>query len=1611
MLHILMVDDDELFLETVQKNLERQKERDEAVFRVFGATTPEAALEIAGEPSLMLDVLLIDVNLNARIDGIELMTELQSRHSDSDTIVFTGFDDQETGQRAFEMGAYRYLVKPVKPSELALILLRLSQQRSIQRERNWLKVLTDVAEKSQRATSKQEVASIIVEGGHQLGFQRARLWWTSKDGKSLELAAHVGSPEIDCTPPITLSISDSRHAQEIIETSEAAFFDDSKLGPTDLERILGEDNFRTPVGEWAGIALRSGERLLAILILDNQNAPHRYSTEQRKLISLFGQQAAVAIEKAHLFELEQQKSRELAMLNQIGQQITSKAAEDLDTLLLDLREKIGEFVDVSNFLIVLKDEDIQKLDVRLQFEHNQQCRRRWVNLDHGLVGYMISANEEIFEPEGTIGFLKRYGLKRRGPRAKSWLGVPLRVAEKAIGALAVQSYTHKHAFTLDQKRFLSAVADTIAGAIRAAWAREKEAAAARRLEGLQRISIELMSLADESDELFWHAVLTAATADYGLQFNRAMLFMLERGSQELKGVNGVGELDSKAAGKSWEKDNNRGVDFERYLQEKRGGKLKPTPVEVAVKSLTLNADFEGSCLQQALEKGLRKIVTADQAADALPETFIQVFGLTNYAVLPLRAANRTLGVIIVDNIHNRYPLQSDHLEQLENLLVQSALVFQNVQQRRIRDTILDTNYQVVSKAAHVALQETLEHICIAVKKVCEADSVVIYPLASGEPRYDQSAIAAIGLKEGKPTTDKIRQHGVTAHVLKRGTLLVPSVAESSLSFGNKPLKRHSFIERENVQAFLGIRIKDAVSSDVIGAIYLNYSYPRQFTDRDRQVAEMFAGMAATAIRTTREAEKSRSDLAKISQLGEASRQELIILQRVLEESLVSDTSEDKLIPVILHAAHGLLDQPEAQIALLVRTWTPPAKNDEEPQEIQMQYYLKPSGELVMKTEPDVFRGISGQVMQNGIAKLVRDIESEEIGKYYYGANGTHKSELDIPIQSGRQVIAVLNAEHPQANVFNDSDLVKIGRLAKVTTLAFDNVRRQSHLRALLGAAKAMTSPTGLPETLDAIVNAARSIAPELSAFTVWYKTPENNDIWLGSYYGVKDVSAIRQRAPEPESVVAKTMNRDAPLWAEDAQKLEFATHLGTRFVKEEKIVSCAALPLRVSDESIGAMFFNYRTPHTFSIEERAVYPLLAELAGISIRDAALLHAADQEKQRLGYSLEITDAVGTTLDPYLTLSRVLEKLKEIFPSATPCVLLFNEEKNTLEFDQASLDFYEIDNPEFFGMVSLPLSGNGLSVQTAHNSIRTGEPSIDIYPSVERKTEYLRFIKETKSQMNAGLLGWDKSLLGVLVLESSEENAFPSEIRGLVRGIARQISMAIERAGESEKLRFKTSVASHMSWAAEIAHDAGKEIAYIRNRAYWISAEDDFDTIRRYADEIDKSAEHLSMTIESDIDINRGETWQMGIDIDELTRRCLKEIVEDKFPEIRVSFEPRSSGTVVRANRETARRILRHVLRNAIEAMERTGEIKCGISLLPPDTVELRIQDSGPGITEDQKYALGRKPFTTKDGENRGYGLFLTRSLLEDIGGKMSIRRLGPDGGTEVILCFRLIVMGE
>lgn len=104
--------------------------------------------------------------------------------------------------------------------------------------------------------------------------------------------------------------------------------------------------------------------------------------------------------------------------------------------------------------------------------------------------------------------------------------------------------------------------------------------------------------------------------------------------------------------------------------------------------------------------------------------------------------------------------------------------------------------------------------------------------------------------------------------------------------------------------------------------------------------------------------------------------------------------------------------------------------------------------------------------------------------------------------------------------------------------------------------------------------------------------------------------------------------------------------------------------------------------------------------------------------------------------------------------------------------------------------------------------------------------------------------------------------------------------------------------------------------------------------------------------------------------------------------------------IRLDANTLKQILLNIIMNALQAMEEGGgKLLVETSSASPDRVCFTIADNGPGIPAEAIERIFDRYFTTKKpGEGTGLGLFVTKSLVEDMGGEITVTSRNG-GGTK------------
>jgi DNA-binding NtrC family response regulator len=179
----LLVAEDEANLRLViQKELQRLG------YRVDVAPDGEAALRRLEEGNV--DVLLCDINM-PRMDGMELLRRVHERPNPPEVIMLTGHATVETAIEAMKLGAYDYLSKPYRITELDALVKQAAEKRRLrvdnQRLRQQLARQSQMPEIVSISDAMREAIRLV----ERVAPSDASVLITGESGTGKELIAHA----------------------------------------------------------------------------------------------------------------------------------------------------------------------------------------------------------------------------------------------------------------------------------------------------------------------------------------------------------------------------------------------------------------------------------------------------------------------------------------------------------------------------------------------------------------------------------------------------------------------------------------------------------------------------------------------------------------------------------------------------------------------------------------------------------------------------------------------------------------------------------------------------------------------------------------------------------------------------------------------------------------------------------------------------------------------------------------------------------------------------------------------------------------------------------------------------------------------------------------------------------------------------------------------------------------------------------------------------------------------------------------------------------------------------------------------------------------------------
>ncbi|MBW2215913.1 MAG: sigma-54-dependent Fis family transcriptional regulator [Deltaproteobacteria bacterium] len=129
-MRIMIVDDEEIVRESLFYWFEK------GGHTVEKASSGFEALEKLEKVSI--DMMFVDIKMPG-MDGLELLGKVKADYPDTIVVIITAYGSIESAIKAMQLGASDYLLKPFKPEQLSLVMEKITQQKKLTTDYNYLR--------------------------------------------------------------------------------------------------------------------------------------------------------------------------------------------------------------------------------------------------------------------------------------------------------------------------------------------------------------------------------------------------------------------------------------------------------------------------------------------------------------------------------------------------------------------------------------------------------------------------------------------------------------------------------------------------------------------------------------------------------------------------------------------------------------------------------------------------------------------------------------------------------------------------------------------------------------------------------------------------------------------------------------------------------------------------------------------------------------------------------------------------------------------------------------------------------------------------------------------------------------------------------------------------------------------------------------------------------------------------------------------------------------------------------------------------------------------------------------------------------------------------------
>ncbi len=295
-----------------------------------------------------------------------------------------------------------------------------------------------------------------------------------------------------------------------------------------------------------------------------------------------------------------------------------------------------------------------------------------------------------------------------------------------------------------------------------------------------------------------YIILTGLTARQGLEFNRAILFLIDEAENAIKGFTGIGPIDAEEANRIWDLIEKQKMDLYSLIEVYR--KIKEGNIRPKLMEFTHSLSFPLNEKSGLIYESLHEVVPIYiDGAKYKEDPLVEKLNLKEFVIAPLWSKNNPLGVIIVDNYITQKPITEENIKILTMFINQAARAIEN--SKTYENTLLRAHTDLLTSLWNYGyFQYKLDEELIKAKRHKEIVSVIMLDLddfkkfndSFGHPAGDQALKEiAENLKKCTRATDIVSRYGG-----EEFALILPNTSKKDCLVVAEQIR--SFIEKQKI---------------------------------------------------------------------------------------------------------------------------------------------------------------------------------------------------------------------------------------------------------------------------------------------------------------------------------------------------------------------------------------------------------------------------------------------------------------------------------------------------------------------------------------------------------------------------------------------------------------------------------------------------------------------------------------------------------------------------------------------------------------------------------------------------------------------------------------------